>query len=296
MLFRSPGCPVADRRVIFGRSLTSETPRRSAATPSTRGDCAGNRTGKRTSTTRWNANLHHGERTRHNFRSGQTLRARHRQRWPTMVEHREKRCSNASSRGIKSDRSTIQFSRVTQPVSKVGRGRQPAHLGGCRSARRRQTGGNLAGASQDVPGGPSRDPSTGVERRLGPRPRASKAPQNAQRCSFTTAAMSAWNLLHRGCNPRLTAEVAANPSPPWPAEGSPTERLDRERRRSGGGTERSSFTSGLEPERSTRAAANEQGFRFAGMPAHSVRDASTSGAIPRSKDLEGGQSPVRIGR
>jgi hypothetical protein len=33
-----------------------------------------------------------------------------------------------------------------------------------------------------------------------------------------------------------------NPSPPWPARGSPAERLDRERRGSGGGTERSTLT------------------------------------------------------
>lgn len=60
-----------------------------------------------------------------------------------MVVRREKRRSNASSRGIKSDRSTIQFTRVTQPVSKVGRGwRAPQGVGwqprGCiaRCARR----------------------------------------------------------------------------------------------------------------------------------------------------------------
>lgn len=71
---------------------------------------------------RWNANLQRSERTRHNFRSGQTLRARHRQRWQTMVEHREKRWSNASSRGIESDRSILWFTPVTQPSLKVERG------------------------------------------------------------------------------------------------------------------------------------------------------------------------------
>lgn len=56
----------------------------------------------------------------------------------------------------------------------------------------------------------------------------------------------------------------------------------------------------LSPLASARARDKSGGERtrisFAGMPAHSVRDASATGAIPRSKDLEGDQSPVRIGR
>lgn len=113
---------MTDREFTFGRSLTSETPRRSAATPSQCGDPAGNRrtrTRRRRYGTRSSiAAKGHGT----NFRSGQTLRARHRQRWPTMVEHREKRWSNASSRGIESDRSILWFTWVTQPMMKVERG------------------------------------------------------------------------------------------------------------------------------------------------------------------------------
>jgi hypothetical protein len=84
--------------------------------------------------------------------------------------------------------------------------------------------------------------------------------------------------------------VAMNPSPPWPAEGSPASRLDRERRRSGGGTERSSLAT-CDGSGGMRARSSHTG-----MLAHGVRDASATGAIPRSKDLEEDQSPGRVGR
>lgn len=169
-----------------------------------------------------------------------------------MVVHREKRWSNASSRGIKSDRSTIQFKRATQPVSKVGRGLQPSQEGQ----------GNLAGASQDVPGGSSRDPSTDVERRLRPRPRVSTAPQKCPR-----------TFLHDGSN--VSVEPASSRS-----RGRKTSRRTPRhhgRRRDPqpkgwtvsdeeAGAERSEALSLLASSQNgtTRAAANEQGFRSLG--------------------------------
>lgn len=153
-----------------------------------------------------------------------------------MVVHREKRCSNASSRGIY----------PTVPPSSSRGSPNPWRRWNEAHGLRKETNGNLAGASQDAPDGSSRDPSTDVERRLRPRPRVSTAlkkpkdiPSRRQQWTRGTCFIAV----------KRSKDLATNPSPPWPAGGSPTERLDRERRRSRGGTERSSLTSGLEPER-----------------------------------------------
>jgi len=118
--------------------------------------------------------------------------------------------------------------------------------------------------------------------------------ESALRCSHDGSNVEV-HLLLRGRDERLKTSVAMNPSPPWPARGSPAERLDRERRGSGGGTERSTLTRDL-GRAMTRAAGCERQSSQTGMPAHRVRDASTAGAIPWSKDLEGDQSPGRVGR
>lgn len=105
------------------------------------------------------------------------------------------------------------------------------------------------------------------------------------------------NLLLRGHVASPHGSGTTNPSPPWPAGGSPTYRLDRVRRRNRGGTERSSLTLGLgRAEQDDESGSVRTRISFAGMLAHRVRDASASRAISGSKDLEGDQSPGRIGR
>jgi len=157
-----------------------------------------------------------------------------------MVGHREKRCSNASSRGIKSDRSTIRYTRVTQPVMQVERGRQsrPAHAG--RSARSWE-----------------RHPRRCAERRVwrilaGSEHRRRKALASEVPCFFTVT-------THR-----LTAICRDEPLATMAGGRFPNRRVGRVRRRSQGGTERSSFTHPLRRVGTTGAAANEQGFRSLG--------------------------------
>jgi hypothetical protein len=90
----------------------------------------------------------------------------------------------------------------------VGRGRHARHFGGCGPATERwRFDGNLAGTLKGVPGGSSRDPSTSVERRLRPR---------------TPASFRSRRLASR-------QNVAMNPTPPWPARGSPAQKAGRVR-------------------------------------------------------------------
>lgn len=154
---------------------------------------------------------------------------------------------------------------------------------------------NLADAPQGESGGSSRDPSTNSERRSRPRTRVSTVRKRAatliQRAAMPTGTCFfavTTNASKRSS--RRTLRPHGRREDPQPA------RLDRERRRSGGGTERSSLTRDFGHANTTRAADGEQGALSSGMPAHRVRDASTAGAILRSKDLEGDQSPGRVGR
>lgn len=153
---------------------------------------------------------------------------------------------------------------------------------------------NLADAPQGMSGGSSRDPSTNVERRSGPRTRVStvrKHPAMPIRpaamldgtCFFAVTTNASKRSSRRTPRPHGRRE---DPQPNgWTAS-------DEE-----AGAERSEALSlVISVTRRTRAAACEQGARQSGMLAHRVRDASTAGAILWSKDLEGDQSPGRVGR
>lgn len=208
-----------------------------------------------------------------------------------MVEHREKRCPNASSRGIESDRSIIRFTRA-YPVRVEGGTRPSARPS---SARRPVQTATSQVLRKECLADPHGIRATGVERRLRPRTRASTAgncPAVLFRAVSNGSVEPASSRSRRNASRR---HVATNPSPPWPAGGSPTESWivsDEE-----AGAERSEA---LSPAGSTSSPDESGGVRtrisYAGMLAHGVRDASTTGAIPRSKDLEGDQSPGRIGR
>jgi len=101
--------------------------------------------------------------------------------------------------------------------------------------------GNLAAALQSVAGGSSRDPSTGVERRM--HPRSLFLRRSRRRASRRTSRRTP---RHHG------RRVVPQPQG-WP-------RVSKQ----AGGTERSSFTFRFRPRGATRAAANEQGFRSPG--------------------------------
>jgi hypothetical protein len=161
-----------------------------------------------------------------------------------MVVHREKRCSNASSRGIESDRSTIQFTRATQLVQKVERGRLfvLAFARVSPSSARRPV---QAATSQMLCKAHLADPR-------GIRAQASKGVCVRASC------------FSYGPMPRLTALLRDEPPATMAGARFPSPKAGRVRRRSPGGTERGSFTHRFRPTGATRAAANEQGFRSPG--------------------------------
>lgn len=162
------------------------------------------------------------------------------------------------------------------------------------SGLRKKANGNLAGASQDVPGGSSRDPCTDVERRLGPRPRVSTAPK---KCPKT--------LLHEDSNgfvepassrsrgrktSRRTPRHHGRRRDPQPTGWTVS---DEE-----AGAERSEALSPLASSQSgtTRAAVNEQGFRSLGCrrtacATHPPREQSRG-----RRTSKGAKAQERIGR
>lgn len=100
---------------------------------------------------------------------------------------------------------------------------------------------NLAGAPQGVPGGSSRDPSTSVERRSGPRTRVSTVRPDFGRtapCDTHSAGSNArWNLLLRGHDERLNSGRRDEPFAPMAGERIPNRtvgpRATRKRGRNG---------------------------------------------------------------
>jgi hypothetical protein len=161
-----------------------------------------------------------------------------------MVEHREKRCSNASSRGIESDRSIIRFTRA-YPVRAEGGTRPSASPS---SARRPVQTATSQVLRKECLADPHGIRATGVERRPRPRTRASTAGNCSAVLFYGVSNGIVEPASSRSRRNASRRHVATNPSPPWPAGGSPTERLDRERRRSGGGTERSSLPCWLDQQ------------------------------------------------
>jgi len=153
-----------------------------------------------------------------------------------MVGPREKRSSNASSRGIKSDRFTIPFTRVTQPLLKVERG----HL-----------------SVQPPQGGRSRwQPRSCSAKRswrilAGSEHRRRKAHESEVPVSSTVTTRASRRTSRR--TPRHHGRRVVPQPQGWP-------RVSKQ----AGGTERSSFTFRFRPRGATRAAANEQGFRSLG--------------------------------
>jgi len=208
-----------------------------------------------------------------------------------MVGHREKRCSNASPRGIESDRPAIRFTRVTQLAMKVGRGRLMVHPPqGGRS--RRQPRRCSARSVWRILAGSEQRASKGVRVR-GPEVRRWETTLRPHRDGSNTEA----NLLLHGHVASPHGSGMTTPSPPWPAGGFPTARsaaCDED-----AGAERSEALSPFgfgRREQEDESGGVRTRISYTGMLAHRVRDASASGAIPRSKDLEGDQSPGRIGR
>jgi hypothetical protein len=193
-----------------------------------------------------------------------------------MVVHREKRCSNASSRGIESDRSTIQFTRATQLVQKVERGRLfvLAFARVSPSSARRPV---QAATSQMLCKAHLADPR-------GIRAQASKGVCVRASC-FSYGPMPRLTALLRDEPPATMAGARFPNSKGWP-------RATEKPRRNGARP----FHPSVSADGSDKGRGERTRISFAGMPAHRVRDTSAAGAIPRSKDLEGEQSPGRVGR
>lgn len=204
-----------------------------------------------------------------------------------MVVHREKRCSNASSRGIKSDRSTIQFARATQPVSKVGRGHR-SPKGDPWQPRRcvaRRVWRILTGSEHRR----RKSPASEAPSVIGAQKTLKDIPSRRQKCKRETCFIAVTTARLTARTSRRTPRHHGRRRDPQPKGWTVS---DEE-----AGAERSEALSPLASSQGNDKSGGERKrISFAGMPAHSVRDASASGAIPRSKDLEGGQSPGRIGR
>jgi len=159
-------------------------------------------------------------------------------------------------------RSTIPFTRVTQPMLKVERGCSASPKGDSTATLQVLRKAHLAD------------------------PRGIRAQAPKRVCVRGTLLLRGHDASKRHDEPLATMAGGGFPNRPVGPRATKKARAER--------SEALSLL--VSARRNDESGGERRRISFVGMPAHSVRDASATGAILRSKDLEGGQSPGRIGR